>query len=80
MFLNLLRDGGIVENKSNRPILVAKCGHYCGARITRGLCGACYTKYNALVKEGNISWEDLEKKGVCDRRKIRDSLSYYKLK
>ncbi len=35
-------------------------------KFARGLCGTCYKYASRLVKQGKLTWKELEKKGKCE--------------
>jgi hypothetical protein len=35
--------------------------------VTRGLCRSCYQSAYMLVREGYVTWQQLEDRGKCER-------------
>lgn len=53
-----------------RAAMVDRCKiKGCGAAVAsgrRGLCLKCYGKAKARVEAGQVTWEQLEEKGLCE--------------
>lgn len=59
----------------NKTCMIKGCQRLAGNSQFRGLCLQCYGKARQRVESGEVTWEVLESKGLCNSREGADPFS-----